>query len=172
MEETIKISRKEKRHYLGYLIVLYLGAAILFSWILFMGVANPFSSATDAEREQLKQARLYDDKQVESLGIYDTVMRKIAVLKNSPGDQVLEADIENKINYLNSLNDGLPNQDMRSISFYQMAKYLKKHYGNAKIVRKKADNIQIFQSQLDQCSMSYNQTEQYMNQIKAAQSGR
>lgn len=166
------MSRKEKRHYLGYLIVLYLGAGILFSWILFMGVANPFASATDTEREQLKQARLFDAKQEQSLRIYDTLMRKIAVLKSSPGDQVLEADIENQINYLNSLNDGLPNQDMRTISFYQMAKYLKRHYGNAKIVRKKADNIQIFQNQLNDCRIGYQQTEQYMNQIKAAQSGR
>ncbi|WP_118975073.1 type VI secretion system TssO [Taibaiella koreensis] len=172
MEETIKMSRKEKRHYLWYLIALYIGSAAIFSWIIFLGVPNPFSSISNQEREQLNQAKIFEARQIEALQIYDTVMQKVTALKSNPGNQIVEADIEQRINYLNSLNDGLPNRDMRTYGFYQMAKYLNNHFQNAKILRKKSENIQLFEKQLSDCRIGYQQNEQYMNQIRAAQSGR
>ncbi len=164
------MSRKEKRHYLGYLLAMYIGAAVLLTWIIFMGVANPFAPVTAAEREQLKQARLYELKQSQALLLYDSVMTKIATLKSSPGNAVLESDIENQINYLNSLYDGLPNQDMRTQGFHQLALYLQRHYQDVLILRKKADNVLIFQNQLNDCMIGFKQNEDYMNQMRAAQS--
>lgn len=172
MEETIKMSRKEKRHYLWYLLALYIGSAALLSWIIFMGVASPFATISDREREQLKQAKLFELKQNEALKAYDTVMQSVAVLKTNPGNQILTSDIEHNINYLNSLNDGLPNSDMRSFGFYQMARYLKLHYERALTLRKTADNIELFERQLNDCRAGYDQNKQYINQIRAAQSGR
>lgn len=172
MEETIKMSRKEKRHYLWYLLALYIGSAALLSWIIFMGVASPFATITDQEREQLKQAKIFEQKQHEAVRAYDTVMQSVSMLKTNPANQVLTSDIDHNINYVNSLNDGLPNSDIRSFGFYQMARYLKLHYERALTLRKTAENIQLFEKQLNDCRIGYEQNEQYMNQIRAAQSGR
>jgi hypothetical protein len=172
MEESIKMSRKEKRHYLGYLIAMYSIGTIILVLILFSSVASPFSQVSAAEREQLKQARLFEEQQQQAIGIYDSVMAKVNTLKSSTGNAVLESDIENQINYLNSFYTGAPNTDMRTIGFHQMALYLQRHYQDALILRKKADNIRIFQNQLNDCMIGYKQSEAYMNQMRAAQSSK
>ena len=166
MEDIIKMNRKEKRHYLGYLIAMYAGSAILLVFIIFSSVANPFSPISAAEREGLRQARIFEQQQAEAVIIYDSVMAKINVLKSNPGNSVLTTDIENQINYLNSMHDGLPNKDIRTIGFHQMARYLQRHYGDAVIMNKKAENIRLFQSQLDECMIGYRQKETYMNQMR------
>ncbi|RYZ39175.1 MAG: hypothetical protein EOP49_30420 [Sphingobacteriales bacterium] len=172
MEETIKMSRIEKRHYLGYLVAMYVVGTALLTGIIFWGVANPFSPISASDREQLRQARIFEGQQQQAVQIYDSVMAKVRVLKTSPGNAVLESDIENQINYLNSMYDGVPNKDMRTFSFYQMALYLQRHYQDALILRKKADNIRIFQNQLNECMIGYKQNEDYMNRMRAAQSSR
>ena len=166
------MSRKEKRHYLGYLVLMFLGASALLVWIVFSGVANPFSPISEAEREQLRQARLFERQQAEAVRIYDTVMTRINVLKANPGDEVLETDIKNQISYLNSLYDGQPNRDMRTLSFHQMALFLLRHFEKALIFNRKTDNIRIFQNQLNDCMIGYKQNEDYMNQMRAAQSAK
>lgn len=172
MEETIKMSRKEKRHYLGYLVALYAGAVLLLAGILFAGVSNPFKTIPESERAQLAQARQYEQQQVQAVQLYDSLMSRINQLKQSPGNAVLETDIENQINYLNSLYDGLPNKDIRSFGFHQMARYLQRHYQDAVTLRKRVDNIQIFQNQLNDCMIGYREREGYMNQMRAAEAGR
>ncbi len=172
MEESIKMSRKEKRHYLGYLIAMYAVGSIILVLIIFSGVANPFSQVSAEEREQLKQAHYFELQQQQAVQIYDSVMQKIIALKASTGSAILESDIENQINYLNSFYDGTPNRDMRTIGFHQMALYLQRHYQDALILRKKEDNIRIFQNQLNDCMIGYKQNEDYMNQMRAAQSSK
>jgi hypothetical protein len=172
MEESIKLNRKEKRHSLLYLILLFVTASTLLIWIMFRNsdvFASNHSSVDDAYFIQNKE---FVAKQNQAVSLYDTMFTRITALKNIPSSASAESDIMYGINTLNSYNENLPTKDPRFINFHQMALFLKLYYEDMMVYKKMTDNVQRFQQQLDECEIGYKDQQGYLNQIKAAQAAK
>jgi len=128
---TGNLTRKERREYFWYLLFLFVLISAFLGWMLFYGVSNPFKVISDADREVLRQGKLFEEKQKKSLPLYDTILYKVNVYRAAPTN-VLEADIKNDIRTLNSYyNAGNPDADPRSICFQQMGTFLEMYLGDA-----------------------------------------
>ena len=169
MNKIVNLDSTEKKEYLGYLLILYFLTAIILGVVLFFKVINPFKMISDEEREILRQASIYEEKQSKAVVMYDEIMEKVATLKKTPESAVLKADIEKQIKLLGSFNDGLPNGDVRNISFQQMATFLQRYYEDAMIMQKTVGNYTVIETQLNECRMGLNRNEDNLNQIRAAQ---
>lgn len=169
MKAISNLSTKERREYFGYLLIIFLAVAGLLGWLLFYKVSNPFRMLTDAEKEILRQKSFFEQKQEAAVAKYDSIMQKIEAFRSTPGSAVAKSDIENEIRVLESYYDQLPNRDIRSISFEQMASFLQRYYEDVMVLQKSLGNAQVFQTELNECQAGLDKKSDNLNQIRAAQ---
>src|ERR1700709_872668 len=105
MEESINLNRKEKRHSLLYLFLLFISISTLLIWIMFRhsdAFASTHSSVDDSYFLQNKE---FVTKQGQAVSLYDTIFTRITALQNIPSSASAESDIMYGINTLNSYNE-------------------------------------------------------------------
>ncbi|WP_131535984.1 type VI secretion system TssO [Pedobacter nototheniae] len=171
MEEEIKLNHTEKRHYFIYLVIMFVVITGILMALIFRKSPNPFSTASYSDVSFINQEQFFLEKQKEAVPLYDSVLVKIEGLQNVPTNLVLEIDIKNQINTLNSYYENLSNRDPRFIGFKQMAVFEKMHFEDMLVMKKKMENIKLFQSQLDQCQIGYKDKETRLNQLRTIEQG-
>lgn len=169
MEPNLSFSRKERREYFVYLILLFTIVSTLLIWVVFRN-SNIFNGGSSAmEAACLSKDREFITKQNDALPLYDTLFKRITELKGTPQNAIMETDIRNGINTLNNYYENLPTKDIRFVSFHQLALFLKLYFEDVLVLNKKLENIQRFGAQLTECEIGYKDRQTMMTQIKAAQ---
>ncbi|MDH7464165.1 type VI secretion system TssO [Chitinophagaceae bacterium 26-R-25] len=171
-EKKVTLNRSERRQYLAYLAILFVVSCTMLTVIIFKNSDNPFKTISEQEVAYLKQEDDYARKLKSALPLYDSTFAAIQLLKNTPGNTIVESDIKGQINLLNSFYYEKEVHDPRCIAFKQMALFLKLYFEDMLVLKKKQENINLFQGQLDQCEIGYKNAETLLNQINAAQAAR
>ncbi len=172
MKQSGTLSRREKRHYFLYLLILFLIVLSLLIWIIFRKSSKVVFGISQSYQAYQVKDREFLVVQNEGVPFYDTICSRIKALQTSPPSAIAETDLKSQINILNSYYENLPAKDPRFINFHQMALFAKLYFEDMLVYRKKAENIQRFQQQLNECEVGYKDREAVMNQIKTAQAAK
>lgn len=151
MEEKITLGRIEKRHYLGYLIALYLVVSGLLIWLVFSGTTNPFNQLSDVDRATIDRAAYFEATQLKAAKEYDSTMLLIRNYYGGAKTQNSEKQIEDRIAYFKGLYNDPDIQDSRKLVFLQMADFLSYSRSNAQNINVELDNIVKYRDDLEKC---------------------
>lgn len=151
MEEKVTLGRIEKRHYLGYLILLYVVVTGLLIWLVFSGTSNPFAQLSDVERAAIKRAEVFEDYQREAVKVYDSTLAMIKASYGGAHTGLNGPQIDYGIAYIRGLYTNPTIQDERKIVFAQMADFLSYSFSNAHNIDVQEANIAEYEQALDRC---------------------
>ena len=151
MEEKVTLGRIEKRHYLGYLIALYLVVASLLIWLVFSGTTNPFTQLSDVDKATIERAAYFETIQLKAAREYDSAMTLIRSYYGGAKTLENERQIEQRIAYIRGLYSNPDIQDNRKLVFMQMADFLNYSLSNAQNINIELDNIVKYKDDLERC---------------------
>ncbi len=151
MEEKVTLGRIEKRHYLGYLIALYLVVASLLIWLVFAGTTNPFTQLSDVDKATIERAAYFETIQLKAAREYDSAMVLIRSYYGGAKTLENERQIEQRIAYIRGLYSNPDIQDNRKLVFMQMADFLNYSLSNAQNISIELDNIVKYKDDLERC---------------------
>ncbi|PSK93338.1 type VI secretion system TssO [Taibaiella chishuiensis] len=151
MEEKVTLGRIEKRHYLGYLIALYVVVASLLIWLVFSGTTNPFTQLSEVDKATIDRAAYFETVQLKAAKEYDSTMTLIRAYYGSAKTLENERQIEQRIAYIRGLYNNPDIQDSRKLVFMQMADFLNYSLSNAQNISVELDNIVKYKDDLERC---------------------
>ncbi len=151
MEEKVTLGRTEKRHYLGYLITLYIVVAGILIWLIFSGTTSPFSQLSDVDKAAIDRAAHFEAVQQKAVLQYDSVLTMIKASYGSEKAPEIVKQIESRISYIKGFYTDPDIQDSRKIVFVQMADFLNYSLSNAQNINVELSNVAEYKEILEQC---------------------
>lgn len=151
MEEKVTLGRIEKRHYLGYLIALYIVVAGILIWLVFSSTTSPFSQLSDVDKAAIDRAAYFESVQQKAVKEYDSAMILIRASYGSAKTPESIRQIEQRIAYIKGLYTDPEIQDSRRLVFVQMADFLNYSLSNAQNIDVEHVNIVEYKDDLDKC---------------------
>lgn len=151
MEEKVTLGRTEKRHYLGYLIALYVVVAGILIWLVFSGTTSPFAQLSEVDKAVIDRAAHFELVQQKAVQQYDSALVMIRVSYGSTKTPETIKRIENSISYIKGFYTDPDIQDSRKIVFIQMADFLNYSLSNAQNIDVELLNIAEYKDILDKC---------------------
>lgn len=169
MQLKITLSKKEKRYYFVYLILMLLLGVLLLSIIFLNKYASPFSGSDSIAIKTLEQKSLFDQRQKAVQPVVDSTFIRLRKLSGEQAQPVEENELRYEINDISEAFSDLTITDSRKDNYPLIARFYKMYYDDKKIIVIKNDNLKRFTKQFEECTIGMKEMQQQINLRKNAQ---
>lgn len=165
MQVQITLSKKEKRYYFSYLLVMLLFVSTLLTIVIIKNFDSPFNNSDVISIQKLQEKNKFDEQQSLIQPILDTTFVKIDKLNLEQRNSVRIYELENNISDVANFFELSNLKDPRKDSYLKIAKFYKMYFDDKKNQANRKENILIYKKQFEDCSIGYQTKQQQILQL-------
>lgn len=164
MQIQISLSRKEKRYYFLYLLVMLIFAVGIVAAAVLWKYPSPFSQADMHAIYTLEEKGRFEEARKPFQTKSDSTFQKLVKFDHEKSSPLDENDIKVGISEIQSAFALTNVRDPRVSAFEQIGRFYKMFYDDKKSAAAIDENIKTFERQFDECSVGYRDRRQELMQ--------